>query len=222
MLTFLMARIWESGPVPKKLKPLPGAPLVEVDKNELGDKRLNPEEAVAREREELLAIRFKKHAISGQESLIDIDRSTGSRIPCGEFLVRLHKLNPAILVKDGIPGNVALYVRKSEIEIECDGYDLTLPMWRNEHKYVSGIPISSLPEWGHLTTDTDGIAEKEVRGWRSVLIALIKARAFTYAAAVEEFGDPVFDQRSSLWYDQLSNFIGATNVRERQSRPTTH
>lgn len=214
MHIFPMAPILKFSHMPKKLKPLPGAPMVEVDKHELGDARLNPEEAVVREREDLLRIRHQKHAIPGQASLVDVDRSTGSRIPCGEFIVRLHKLNPAILVKDGIPGNVALYIRKSEIELECDGYDLTRPMWWNEHKYVSGIPTSLLPEWGHLTTDTDGIAEKEVRGWRSVLIAFIKARVFTYAQAALEFGDPVFDQRSRFWFEQLSQFrkVGATHV----------
>jgi hypothetical protein len=195
--------------VRKKLKPLPGAPLVEVDKNELGDKRLNPEEAVVREREDLLSIRHKEHAFPGQDLLADADRSTGSQMPAREFIVRLHKLNPAILVKDGIPGNVALYIRKSTAEIECDGYDLRYPQWWNEHRYVSGMPMTSLPEWGHLTTDTDGIAEKEVRGWRSVLIALIKAKAFTYAQAALEFGDPLFDRRSLYWYAQLSKFKNA-------------
>lgn len=200
--------------MPKKLKSLPGAPMVEVDKHELGDARLNPEEAVVREREDLLAIRHKEHAFPGQKLLADADRSTGSQMPSAEFLFRLQKINPAILVKNGIPGNVALYVRKSEAEIIQDGYDLRRPTWWNEHKYVSGMPMSSLPEWGHLTTDTDGIAEREVRGWRSVLIALIKAKAFTYAQAAIEFGDPLYDRRSLYWFAQLSKFknVGALHA----------
>lgn len=190
----------------RRLPKRPRAPLMQPDKNELGDKRLNPEESVAKEREELLSIRHKKHAFPGQDLLSDADRSIGSRIPSGEFITRLQKLNPAILVKDGIPGNVALYVRKSESEMAVDGYDLLRPQWWNEHKYVTGFPTQPLAEWGHLTTDTDGIAEREVRGWRSVLIAAIKAKAFTYEAAVEEFGDPIEDQRSRFWFEQLQGY----------------
>lgn len=190
----------------RRLPRRPRAPLMQPDKNELGDKRLNPEESVAKEREELLSIRHKKHAFPGQDLLADADRSIGSRIPSGEFIVRLQKLNPAILVKDGIPGNVALYVRKSESEMIRDGYDLLRPQWYNEHKYVTGFPTEPLAEWGHLTTDTDGIAEREFRGWRSVLIAFIKAGAFTYEAAIEEFGDPIEDQRSKFWFEQLQGY----------------
>lgn len=182
------------------------APLMQPDRNELGDKRLNPEESVAKQREELLSIRHKEHAFPGQDLLVDADRSTGARLPSGEFITRLQKINPAILVKDGIPGNVALYVRKSEAEMIRDGYDLLRPQWWNEHKYVTGFPTEPLAEWGHLTTDTDGIAEKEVRGWRSALIALIKAKAFTYEAAIAEFGDPIEDTRSRFWFEQLQGY----------------
>jgi hypothetical protein len=190
----------------RKLSRRRRAPLMQPDRNELGDRRLNPEESVAKQREELLSIRHKKHAFAGQDLLADADRSIGTRMPSGELITRLQKLNPAILVKDGIPGNVALYVRKSESEMAVDGYDLLRPQWYNEHKYVTGFPTEPLAEWGHLTTDTDGIAEREVRGWRSVLIALIKAKAFTYEAAVEEFGDPIEDTRSKFWFEQLQGY----------------
>lgn len=186
-----------------KLKPLPGAPLVETDISELGDNKLNPEESVIRERESLLAHRHREHAYPGQEQLIQADRSIGNRLHYSEVILRLNKLNPSILVKDGIQGHVALYRRKTKAEMDRDGYDLARPQWYNEHKYVTGFPKDFLPEWGHLTTDTDGIAEREVRGWRSVLIAFMKHGVITYAQATEQFGDPANDQRSNFWFQHL-------------------
>ena len=60
-----------------------------------------------------------------------------------------------------------------------------------------------LPEWGHVTVDASNIAHREIRGWRSVLMALIKAKAISYDAAVEEFGNPILDARSQFWFEQL-------------------
>lgn len=191
----------------RKLKPLPGAPYVEPVKAMLGDKHLNPEEEVKRQREELLNIRHEKHSFPGQDQgLTDAGRSEGPKTPSGLIVARLLKLNPRILVKDGIPGNVALYAPKSEAEMARDGYDLTRPQWWCEHKYVTGLPVTALPEWGHLTTDTDGIAEREVRGWRSLLIALVKQGVITYPQAIEEFGEPVNDSRAYFWFKELGKY----------------
>ncbi len=190
-----------------KAKRLQRAPLMQPDKNELGDKRLDPKESVAAQREDLLSLRHKKHAFPGQhEGLADADRSTGARLYFTEIIARLQKIKPVFLVKDGIPGNVALYVRKTAGEMAASGYDLTRPQWHNEHKYITGFPKDWLPEWGHLTTDTDGIADKELRGWRSVLMAIIKSEAIGYAEAVAEFGDPADDQRSRFWFEQLATY----------------
>jgi hypothetical protein len=179
------------------------APLVQTDINELGDKRLDPKENVAKQREELLTLRHANHAYPGQDLLLKVDRSVGSRLHYSELIRRLQTLNPTILVKDGIPGHVALYRQKTAMEMEHDGYDLARPRWYNEHKYVSGVPKTDIPEWGHLTADTDGIAIREARGWRSVVIAFVKNSVITYRQAVQEFGDPANDQRSKFWFEHL-------------------
>ena len=75
------------------------------------------------------------------------------------------------------------------------------------HKYVGGILMESLPEWGHVTVDSSLIAHHEVRGWRSVLIGLIKAGVVPYSVAVKEFGDPYNDSRSKYWFEQLHRFL---------------
>ncbi len=134
---------------------------------------------------------------------MDADRSNGPRMAYTELIRRLKKIYPPLLVKDGVEGNVALYRRKKGEEMAAEGYDLSRPTWYNEHKYVAGFPKTEIPEWGHLVGDTDGIAEREVRGWRSVLIAFIESGAITYQAAVEEFGNPSDDMRNGHWMQIL-------------------
>lgn len=173
---------------------------------QLGDKHLDPKEAVAREREELLT-QISPRKAYGQAELDKPERSTGSRLYYSTLLKKLKNIYPSFLVKDGIPGNVALYQPKTKEQIDVDGYDLTRPAWHNESIYVTGFAKDWIPEWGHFLNDTDGIAEREVRGWRSILIAMIKQGLFTYDAAVEEFGNPEHDQRSRFWFEQLQEYM---------------
>lgn len=185
------------------------APLVEVDPLELTDKRLNPEESVAKEREELLAIEAKKKIV-GQKELEDVERASGPRIQWADLIARLQKLNPNIRVKDGVEGSVALYLKKrpeeytpadlSRFEVPPNGQFFI------DHKYVTGFPKQPLAEWSTVTVDTSHVAHREQRSWRSVLLSFIKQRAFSYRAAIEEFGDPTGDvraYRAGGWFDQM-------------------
>lgn len=182
------------------------APMVEVDPVELTDQRLNPEEAVIKFRAEELKKRERDKPY-GQKEMDSPERSAGPRIYYTDLIAKLKKLYPALLVKDGSPGNVAIYRRKTESEIIRDGYDLSVPGWYNEHVYATGFPKDYIPEWGHYLNDTDGVALHEFRGWRSVLIAMLKANMFSYKDAVAEFGSPAQDQRSRFWYAQLVDRI---------------
>lgn len=181
------------------------APYVEPNISMLGDMHLDPVESVKREREDLLRIR-QKEKIHGQDELDKADRSTGTRLYYSEFLTKLQRIVSGFFVKDGSPGQLALYVAKTESEIAADGYDLNYPQWHNESKYVTGFPKDWIPEWGHVLNDTDGIAIREVRGWRSILIAMIKQKLIKYVDVIREFGDPINDKRSTLWFEQLVQF----------------
>ena len=185
-----------------------GAPLVEPDIHELGDKRLNPEEAVAREREALLKMESKKR-IHGQDDLEKSDRSLGPRLYFTEILRRIRAMNPRVAVRDGVEGNVALYYPKRHDEYKPGDFDDLPPggVFFAHHKYVGGMLKDWLPEWGHVTNDTSNVAHREVRGWRSVLIQLVKQHVITYREAIEGFGDPLNDSRSKYWYEQLGKFI---------------
>jgi hypothetical protein len=179
-----------------------------VDSRELGDSRLSWSESNARERESLLKTCAKKK-IYGQEELEDPERSGGARLEWRDFLHRLQNCNPGILPKDGKPGSVALYVRKRSEELSESDFD---PATRPDdeffiyHKYVGGFEQEPLPEYSSIGIDSSHLATGEWRGWRSVLLGLIKARVISYREALREFGDPTFDARSTRWFEQTADY----------------
>lgn len=185
--------------------------LIQTDIAELGDKRLSPEEAVAKEREELLAIEAKKK-VSGQEEMEDPRRAEGPKIYWSDFLRRLLTLNPEIRPRDGMEGSVALYIHKRPDEFMAgDLYGDVPPggQFFVDHKYVTGFPKRQLSEWSIVEVDTSHVAVREKRSWRSVLLALIKAHAITIRQANDEFGDPSSDKRAYReggWFDQIKRF----------------
>jgi hypothetical protein len=180
--------------------------LIETDRNQLGDKHLSPEEAVIREREQLLAMEAKKK-IWGQAELEDSNRSAGPRLYYTEIIQRLLKLNPSLIIRDGSDNRVAIYRPKWHDEYDWEQFDWHAPTsWRWDFEYVTGMEKGYLPQYSHVELDTSNLVKREIRGWRSVLIALIKAKAISYRGAIKEFGDPAEDQRSGRWFEQLIQY----------------
>ncbi len=180
--------------------------LIEPNRSQLGDRHLSPEEAVIREREQLLNMEARKK-IWGQAELEDPDRSSGPRLYYTEIIRRLLKLNPSLKIQDGSDGQVAIYRPKRYDEYDMEQFDWRAPMsWRWDFEYVTGMEKGYIPQYSHVELDTSNLVKREIRGWRSVLIALIKARAITYRGAIQEFGDPAGDQRSGRWFEQLNQY----------------
>jgi hypothetical protein len=181
--------------------------LIIDDSQELGDTRLSPEEANIREREELLKMAARKK-IQGQAELEDPNRSAGPRLYYTEILRRLWKLNPDLRVEDGKDRSVAIYRLKRRDEYDWEQWHPFAPTkWRWDFEYVTGLEKGWLPEYPHVLLDSSRLATREVRGWRSVLIALVKSRAVSYRGVIQEFGDPMNDQRSGRWGEQLQKFM---------------
>jgi hypothetical protein len=187
--------------------------LVQPDIHELGDKRLDPTESVAKQREECLAMAAKKR-IFMQDELEDPTRALGPRIQSGEMVCKLRKLIPSVKVLDGMPGHLALYVPRHRGEIEA-----RLDEWEQEqveastrgrkrqnqfflyHKYVGGFPKSELQEFTTIDIDNANLGTKEHRSWRTVLIGLLRQGLISYADVVREFGDVGSDSRGWRWRD---------------------
>jgi hypothetical protein len=181
--------------------------LIQPDSSELGDGRLSPEESVIKEREDLLRKEARKK-IWGQAELEDPGRSAGPRLYYTEIIRRLLKLNPELMIQDGSKDQVAIYRPKRQDEYDWEQFDWSAPTsWRWDFEYVTGMEKGWIPQWAHVELDTSNLAKREIRGYRSVLIALIKARAISYRGAIQEFGDPSDDQRSGRWFEQLQKFM---------------
>lgn len=179
--------------------------LVQTDINELGDKRLNPEESVHRERESLLKLASTRK-IAGQEELEDAERSAGPRMAWQEIVRRLRLCNPKLHFADSQGGSsLAVYRQKTRGELAEHIWDREKHDWWNEHVYVGGFPKEDMPEYSHVILDTSNLPIREIRGWRSVLIALIRGHAITYQQAVKQFGE-ASGQRSGRWHEQLRSY----------------
>lgn len=181
--------------------------MVETDINELGDKRLNPEEGVIKEREALLK-KASVYKIEDQGELQNEKRSEGSRLAFSQLLQKLQRIAPDLQARDGLPGNVALYYPRTAEQLDAalrEGGQNDLFFIFN--KYVGGFPKEELPEWGYVDIDTSLIATREhLRGWRTVLIGLIRAGVISYQQAIDEFGDPATDPRNVVWMKKLEEW----------------
>ena len=177
------------------------APYIIADINEIGDSRLSPEESVIRLREENDSL-LDNRRIHRQAELSDPNRAAGPRISWNDLLYRLHKCNPALLYKDGTPGNIAVYVPKDRQEIAEHEYDQSRPDWWNDHKYAGGIPKDWIPEYSVLEVNERNLPVREHRGYRSVLLALLAAGAITPDQADKHFG-PALGPRSWSWHQQI-------------------
>lgn len=182
-----------------------GAPYVEPNRAMLGDAHLSPEEAVCREREDLLK-KASRSRIHGQAELEDPNRAAGPRLHYSEIIRRLRTINPSLKFLDGTPGNVAVYAPKRRNEYDSEERDISKPEFFWHHRYVGGFPLEWLPEYAHVTLDTSGLPVREVRGWRSVLLSLIKAKAISVTTADEFFGDPGHDRRAGRWREQIFEY----------------
>jgi hypothetical protein len=167
------------------------APLVVTDINDLGDKRLSPIEANCKLREENQRLIDAKK-IPNQALLEDHDMALGNPMSPNDFIQKIKKLNPAIIVEDGgVYGAVA--VRLVGTDPETGEYG---------KRYISGFYKNEmLPEFSSIITDEKGLPKREVRGWRSVLLALLKSGAVTFPQLKAAFGEPQ-GSRNILWRQQ--------------------
>lgn len=188
--------------------------LIQPDINELGDKRLDPKEGVAQKREQCLGMAAKKR-LPGQDELEDPSRALGPRMQFTEVISKLKRLIPGLTVMDGSPGNVALYfpLNRKELEDVQRGWQNDKPIFFLYNKYVGGFPKTELQEYSTVDIDNAMLATKEHRGWRSVLITLIKQGVISYQAAVNEFGDVGTDKRGWRWLEQTQKWRNNPTVK---------
>jgi hypothetical protein len=154
---------------------------------------ISPAEAVAKAKEDTLkqasANRVPDQAILENQKMA---KQAGYWLSWNDLVARISRLNPAILFQKGGVEN-AIAVRFPKV---VDG--------EKKLEYVTGFYCEDLPEYSSVTLDHKGLPHREIRGWRSVLVALIRAGALTKTQCDTIFG-PAMGERSMLWYRHLQN-----------------
>jgi hypothetical protein len=119
----------------------------------------------------------------------------GTPMTHNELIRKLTKVIPNLFVTDGnIPGDISLYrVRGEQVEFICYTNSGTLP----EHSIV------------HVNKDNQPIHEQ--RGWRTVLIRIIKSGLLSEQDAEREFGHPSSPQQAMLWDRELFTYRNRAN-----------
>jgi len=112
-----------------------------------------------------------------------------------DFLRKLRPLVPCLYITDGrIIGDLAVFKTGSRGE---DG---------NDFQYLFYIPTGILPEFSQYEFDARDIPVRESkRGWRTVLLRLIKSGLLTEEASDKAFGK-ADGPASTVWYRQLQAF----------------
>ena len=178
------------------------APSLIIDPTVLGDRLPRDADSVAQKTEDTKNFREKNHKVGDQDFLTNQDMAQVNYLDPFDFIRRLKKLNAGLLFGVGLPGCVSLWVLVMDDE----------PTSPTFHKFVE-TPIACgfrvdgpLPEFSWLETDKWNIATKEgERGWRTVLIRLIKGGFLKYSAVKTEFGEPL-GVRGRLWHEQLREY----------------
>ena len=156
--------------------------LIQPDKNELGDKRLSPEEAVVKLKEDNIALRKSfGHQIPHQELLKRKEIAEGRRMEWNELIRRLNLLCPlSLVILDSFVPGVGPCIAIKTAKNGPDGLEL---------QYVTGFPKSVIPEYSWIETDEHDCPIKEHRGWRNVIRSLWKKGLTDGAKISEVFGD---------------------------------
>jgi len=174
-----------------------------IDPTVLGDRLTRDKENIAQKKEETQHFRDAHHRIGDQDFLTNQEAASVNYLQPFEFIHRLRKLNAALLFSvGGVPGCVSVWAEMLDDEPTSATFGRL-----TKQPIACGFRIDSpLPEFSWLETDQWNIATKEgERGWRTVLIRLIKTGFLKYNAVKAEFGEPL-GQRGKLWNLELQHY----------------
>jgi hypothetical protein len=174
------------------------APTVIIDPTVLGDRLPRDRDSLAQKIEDTKNFR-NQFRLPEQGFLENHEAARGGPMQPNDFIRRLKKIAPDLIIEMGGYKNcVRVCIQAVDDEPSSETFNQ-----RVKTPIACGFCIDEpLPEFSSVVTDKDGIASREVRGWRTVLLRLIHTGAVPYPAVKAEFGDPP-GQRGKLWMQQL-------------------
>lgn len=168
--------------------------------------RLSTEEHTARLREtnnNSAAVKAQRWA--HQEDYRDDRARVGRVIPSGEFLEHIRRLVPELYITDGrIVGDVAIFRTYPQPQERLGGQDF---------EYLFYCPTGLLTEYSLYEFDEarDVAVREKLRGWRTVLLRLIRCGLLSQGTCDKEFG-PALGPASSVWYRSLYQYRNKTDA----------
>lgn len=164
--------------------------LIQIDRTQLGDSHLDAVENLAKLREDN-AVLDQKFKIYGQAELEKTTMECGTPMAYQNLIRLITRINPSIICEDGgYPNAIAVRIPG----IQADG--------TYGKRYVTGFQKEVLQEFSGMRTDERGRPHREVRGWRTVVLALIRQHIISYKNAVDVFGEPN-GSRAGRWQQLL-------------------
>ena len=158
---------------------------------------LSTSEHIARKREQNYnSEAIKKQRWEDQEELKDDESRVGRPMKHTDFLSVVQKLVPCLYVTEGrIQGHLAIYQVAGGPKPAWDG---------NDYKYLFFCPSGILPEFSQYEFDprTNVPIRESNRGWRTVLLRLIKCGLLTEDTCNRVFGRPE-GKPSNRWHHEL-------------------
>lgn len=146
--------------------------LEDRDVQKLQKMMLSPDEAVEAKAEELARIRIHKGRKPDWEEFIDFERRMGRALQPSEFIRKLRTAIPTLIVAPAAqPRRASLYVLRN-VPVE------EVPDYRGQLKrielpiYVGWLDLHLLPEYEIDLPNDAGVAIKQIRGWRTILLRL--------------------------------------------------
>ncbi len=138
-------------------------------------------EALAEKREDTDR-RLQNNRLPDQAEFTARERRLGRVLHSSEVLRRLRRLGLRLYLTDGLPGQAGLYiVRNGELE------------------FLGGMPLGWLPEYSIAHVNARNLPVREERGWRTLLVRLLKKRVVTERQLLQAFGLPSNGETAS-WY----------------------
>lgn len=172
--------------------------LLDAQGNKLGDKLVRNGDSVARLKEQIKNECATKR-LKNQDMLENQEMALGNPMSPQLFIEKLRKLPNIVVEPGGIPNAVA--VRHFTVDTDKDSDTFGKPI----RKYVSGFYTDRiLPEYSSILPNAFGLPTREIRGWRTVLLALFHAGAVPLSTLRAVFGD-ANGQRASLWQEQTQS-----------------
>lgn len=182
------------------------ASVIITDPTVLGDRLPRDKDSIAQKIEQTKNERQARSKGDFQDLLANKDMAAVNTLRPFDFIRRLQKLNEGLLFGVGMPGCVSVWVMALDDIPDSPTFQQLVPT-----AIACGFRIDGpLNEWSSLDVDKWGVATREGdngkdRGWRTVLIRLIKGGFLKYQAVKAEFGEPT-GPRADYWNMQMREY----------------